>query len=193
MYTYRCTYTHARENREIMRETRAQSRMCTRVSHGRWCSCNCVCRLGMLEVVWRRLSVGALAAWSLCSLSLSLLFHFASFLSVSLSLFLSPPLYSVHSSPHPSSPVPPNSPPFLHLPLTHLICPCSLPLASLFTSLSLARFAFKTPAGGVPPTLPEGTLTLSLSLSFQRTRRSSSHFPFALFLLLLLETPRLYF
>lgn len=133
-------HTRARESRDYARDARAVSHVHTSEPRPR-CSCNCVCRLGMLEVVWRRLSVGALAAWSLCSLSLSLLFHFASFLSVSLSLFLSlPPLpLSILFTllPIPPRPVPPNSPPFLYLPLTHLICPCSLPLASLFTSLSL--------------------------------------------------------
>lgn len=140
-------HTRERESRDYARDARAVSHVHTSEPRPR-CSCNCVCRLGMLEVVWRRLSVGALAAWSLRSLSLSLLFHFAPLLcfSISLSLSLSPSLYSVHSSPHPS-PVPPNSPPFLYLPLTHLICLCSLPwLLYSPLSLSLSRsFCLQNP------------------------------------------------
>lgn len=122
-----------------MRETRAQSRMCTRVSHGRGAAAT-VCAGWEC---WRWYGGGSQWAHSLPGLSVlfpclsySISLPFSLFLYLSFSLSPSPSLYSVHSSPHPSSPVPPNSPPFLYLPLTHLICPCSLPLASLFTSLS---------------------------------------------------------
>lgn len=114
----------------------------------------------MLEVVWRQLSGRTRCLVSLFSFPVSLI----PFRSLSLILYLSPSLYSVHSSPHPSS-VPPNSPPFFFLALTHLIC--LLPaLASLFTSLSLS---FQNPRW-VSPSLPEGTLTPSLSLSLQRNQ-----------------------
>lgn len=81
-------HIHTRENREIMRETRAQSRMCTRASHGRGAAAT-VCAGWECWRWYGGSSVGALAAWSLCSRSLSLLFHFAPFPSFSISLPLS--------------------------------------------------------------------------------------------------------
>lgn len=84
-------------------------------------------------------------------------------------------LFRSRSSPHPSSLFPRIVPLFFYLPLTHLICVCSLcPGCSIHLSFSLQNPRW------VSPSLPEGTLTLSASLSLRRTRRSSSRFPFAL-------------
>lgn len=182
IYTYIYVEIHTTESRDYARDARAVSHVHTSEPRPR-CSCNCVCRLGMLEVVWRRLSGRTRCLVSLFSFPVSLI-PFRS-LSLSLSPFcslFSPTLVRV----------PPNSPPFFFLPLTHLIC--LLPaLASLFTSLSFS-FCLQNPRW-VSPSLPEGTLTPSLSLSLQKTKHSSSHslFPCAFFRLLLLEMPRMYF
>lgn len=95
----------------------------------------------MLEVVWRRLGGRTRCLVSLFAfpVSLSLSFHFVPF--PSFSLYLSP--CSVHSSPHPSS-VPPNSPLFFFLSLTHFICypPWLLLYLPLSLALSLALLLF---------------------------------------------------
>lgn len=169
-----------------MRETRAQSRMCTRASHGRGAAAT-VCAGWECWRWYGGGSVGALAwslcslSLSLCSLSLSLLVHFAPFLSFSLFLSLFCSLFS------PFLVCSPEQSPFLlsRSNSPHLSAPC--PGFSIHFS-----FCLQNPRW-VSPSLPEGTLTLSLSLSLQKTRHSSSHFPFALFPFLLVETPRLYF
>lgn len=83
-------HTHTRENREIMRETRAQSRMCTRVSHGRGAAAT-VCAGWEC---WRWYGGGSQWAHSLPGLSV--LFPC---LSYSISLPFSPFLYLSFSLP----------------------------------------------------------------------------------------------
>lgn len=85
-YIYVQTRTHVHA-REIMRERERDARAVSHVrrSHAlSRCSCNCVCRLGMLEVVWRRLSGRTRCLVPLFSTSVSL----ASFRSLSLCLSL---------------------------------------------------------------------------------------------------------
>lgn len=177
-----------------MRETRAQSRMCTRANHGRGAAAT-VCAGWECWRWYGGGSVGALAAWSLGSLSPSLVFHFASFLSFSVSLFLPLPLSILFSLFSPSFvSVPPNTPPFFFLPLAHLICVCSLcPGFSIHLSLSLSFSLQKTPAGSLLlfPRGPPNSVSVAVTDAEPGTRFLTSPLPSCP--LLLLETPRLYF
>lgn len=173
-----------------MRETRAQSRMCTRANHGRGAAAT-VCAGWECWRWYGGGTVGALAAWSLCSLSL---FPRRSYsislpLSIPLSLF-SPSLV----------PVPPNSPPFL-LPPSNSPHLCLLPLPWLLYSplvlpskppLGLSFSSRGDPNSVCVAVTPENqALVLSLPLCPLLPHPPPPPPPPPS--LLLLETPRLYF
>lgn len=161
--------------REITRERDARA-----VSHvhtsepRRRCSCNCVCRLGMLEVVWRRLGGRARCLVSLFFLSLFLFLvpshsrHFVLFLLLFSGRSLSPSLPR-RSPRHPSllspSVVPPNRY-LLFLSSSnafHLVAPCPASSVLFSVPVSPSLSLFETPAGTLFLSCREGSPILSSS------------------------------
>lgn len=147
-YIYVQTRTHVHA-REIMRERERDARAVSHVrrSHAlSRCSCNYVCRLGMLEVVWRRLSGRTRCLVPLFSTSVSL----ASFRSLSLCLSL-----PTFRSPFPSCVPLPRIVRFpfslslsviLSLPPTGLVDLLPLLWASLYSLLSLRNSRWICPS-----------------------------------------------